>query len=89
MAAALDRYHYVLWLEISVDYLLVVQVLQGQNCLGDVKACVLLYNRIIVHNLAQEVAALDVFDLEVKVFLILERGMELDDEGAILMTQVL
>ena len=80
---AISRQHDVLGLQISVDNLLSVQVLQGQNRLGSVEIAVALNRRVLLDYLTQERAALNVFQLKVQIALVLERREEAHDERAV------
>jgi hypothetical protein len=73
--------HQVLWLEVSVDDVLLMQVLQRTNRLGQVKRHVLLDSEVVHLDLTEQVTALDKLKLHVQVVSVLERCNCSHDEG--------
>ena len=68
----------ILWLEVSIDNLMGVQVLQRHEYLTAVELHVLLYLRIVLSDLRKKRAPFDIFNLEIKILSILERTEKLD-----------
>lgn len=85
MTSKLGRENNVFGLEISVNDAFAMQVV---NCLEDlcgVKRHIILYGFIHSFNLQLEIASLDILELKVKLFLILERTEYFNDKGTYLL----
>jgi hypothetical protein len=60
-----------------------VQVLERKKDLGHIVRHIALHGRVVAPDLAQKGASLDVFQLEVQVFFVLERAVDVHQERAL------
>ena len=72
---------HVLWLEISVDDTVLVQVLQGQGDLGGVETCSILREADLLAEMEEELASIQEVRDEVKRLRRLEGEVKLHNEG--------
>ena len=75
--------HDVLGLQIPVNDSMPVQELEGQNDLAGVEVDVVLELFVVLADLTEHGAALDVLQLEVQVVFVLERAVDAHDERAL------
>lgn len=84
MAALSHRDYEVLGLEISVEDVIRMQILQTHENLSRIVRPICLDDLIVLSDLAIETAALNVLELEVQIFFILEGAVDAHQEGTLL-----
>ena len=68
--------YYILWFQISINYIVRMKVLERKKDLGCIIGHILLHSGVVLPNLTQEGAALDILQLKIEVLLILETTVD-------------
>jgi hypothetical protein len=73
----------VLRLQVPVGHLPLVEVLQSQGDLGDVKQSYVVGENVLLAQKAEDLSALDEVEHQIEVQFVLERLNQVDDEGVL------